>query len=107
MSHFSPKILVLRALFATASALALSACGEPPSWQKLLALKIVGQYPNYVAEPAPEGNLVVKRPGLADVPVDVGGIARFCQRGPKDCNYAQDQMLLELAAPADAPKPTR
>jgi hypothetical protein len=74
----------------------LPACTEPPSWQKLLAIKITDQLPAFTAEPAPGGGLTVKRPGLPDAPVDVDGIARFCQRGPKDCDYAIDQMLLEL-----------
>lgn len=76
--------------------LALGACSEAPSWQKLLAARITAQYPGYSAQPAPGGGLIVERPGLAPVPVDVDAIARFCQRGPKDCNYATDQMLLEL-----------
>jgi len=77
--------------------LMLVACsGEPPSWQKLLASKITEQYPNYQAQPAPNGGLLVQRPGLAPIPVDVNAIAQFCQRGPKDCDYATDQMLLEL-----------
>lgn len=76
--------------------LALGACGEPPSWQKLLRLRITDQYPNYRVQPTPNGGLVVERPGLPALPVDVDAIARFCQRGPKDCNYATDQMLLQL-----------
>jgi hypothetical protein len=79
--------------------LALAACTDPPSWQKLLAIKIAGQYPSYQTEPAPNGGLTVKRPGQADMAVDVADIARFCQRGPKDCDYAIDQMLLGLRAP--------
>ena len=79
--------------------LCISACSEPPSWQKLLASKIVEHYPTYQAFPAANGSLMVKRPGWADKPVDVDDIARFCQRGPKDCNYATDQMLLTLGKP--------
>ena len=91
----------------TLSALAaLIACTEPPSWQKLLAIKITDQFPSYQAELAPGGGLIVKRPGLPDAPVDVDAIARFCQRGPKDCNYVQDQMLLELRG-ASSPAPAR
>ncbi len=79
--------------------LALAACTEPPSWGKLLAAKIAEQYPGYQVQPAPDGSLLVTRPGLAAKPVDVAAIAQFCQRGPKDCNYATDQMLLELGRP--------
>jgi hypothetical protein len=91
---FPPRWLVL-----AAAAAACTACGEPPSWQKLLATQITSQYPTYTALPAPDGALTVQRPGLPDARVDVDDIARFCQRGPKDCAYAQDQMLLQLRTP--------
>ena len=73
----------------------LGACGEAPSWQKLLAARIAEQYPAYRVTPAGTG-LKVERPGLADRGVDVDSIALLCSRGPKDCNRATDQMLLEL-----------
>ena len=77
-------------------ALALTACGPPPSWQKLIASRIAEQYPQYTVQNRADGSLLVLRPGKAEAPVDVNAIAQFCQRGPKDCNYATDQMLLEL-----------
>jgi hypothetical protein len=90
----------MRALCGTgvvATLIGLAGCNDaPPSWQKLLAAKIVEQYPAYQATPTPDGGLLVQRPGFRTVPVDVNAIARFCQRGPKDCDYATDQMLLEL-----------
>lgn len=82
-----------------ATLLATVACTQLPSWQKLLTAKILQQYPGYEVQPAPDGGVIVRRPGLGDVPVDVTAIARFCQRGPKDCAYATDQMLLELNTP--------
>lgn len=75
---------------------ALPGCGEAPSWQKLLSIRITDQYPSYHVQPAANGGLLVERPGLPTLPVDADAIGRFCQRGPKDCNYATDQMLLEL-----------
>ena len=54
------------------------------------------QYPDVQVQATADGNLLVRQPGAADAPVDVNAIAQFCQRGPKDCNYATDQMLLEL-----------
>ena len=86
----------IRTLIATLSLLAVCACTEAPSWQKLLSTRITDQYPTYQVKPTADGGLLVERPGLAPVPVDVEAIARFCLRGPKDCNYATDQMLLEL-----------
>ncbi|MES2508752.1 MAG: hypothetical protein V4625_02420 [Pseudomonadota bacterium] len=80
-------------------AAAMVACTEAPSWQKLLGAKITQQYPAFTVQPAENGNLKVDRPGMASVPVDVNAIAAFCLRGPKDCDYATDQMLLELQKP--------
>lgn len=77
----------------------LAACGEPFSWQRLLASKITYEFPTYRVDETADGMLVVHRPGLADVKVDVEPIGRFCQRGPKDCSYATDQMLLQLRGP--------
>lgn len=84
---------------AAALLLALASCTQAPSWQSLLTAKILAQYPGYEVQPAADGNVVVRRPGQADVPVDVNAIAQFCLRGTRDCNYASDQMLLELAPP--------
>jgi hypothetical protein len=85
-----------RAALTLCAVLALGACTQPVSWQKLLAAKIAEQYPSYRVQQLPDGNLSVERPGLPAAPVDVDAIARFCQRGPGDCNYATDQMLLAL-----------
>ena len=90
----SPPAALLAAVGVMA--LTLCACGEPPGWQQLLTSKIKEQYPQFTVHPHPDGNLLVQRPGKASVPVDVQSIALHCQRGPKDCNYATDQMLLEL-----------
>ena len=90
------KPIAQRLLIATVVALAMPACTEPPSWQKLLAAKVAQQYPRYQVDQMADGSLLVHRPGAAAAPVDVNAIARFCQRGPKDCNDATDQMLLEL-----------
>jgi hypothetical protein len=78
---------------------AFSACTEAPGWQKLLTVRITEYYPSYSVQSRPAGELLVERPGLTPVRVDTEAIGRFCLRGPKDCNYATDQMLLELARP--------
>lgn len=89
---------VLRACFASAL---LAACSqEPPTWQQLLAAKVRQQFPSYEVVPQGDGSLIVHRPGLPDSTIDVAAIARFCQRGPKDCNYATDTMLQSLQPPA-------
>lgn len=99
----SPEVKT-RAQFAIAIPLAFAAvlatlagCNQAPaSWQNLLAARIHDQYPAFEVVQREDGSLLVRRPNLADVPVDVDAIARFCQRGPKDCNYITEQMLLQL-----------
>lgn len=86
-------------LAALAALLMLVACNEPFSWPRLMASKITYEFPTYRVDELPEGKLLVHRPGLADVTVDVEPLGRFCQRGPKDCSYATDQMLLQLRGP--------
>jgi hypothetical protein len=77
--------------------IALAACSpSPPSWDDLVRSKIIEHYPACEVLVPQEGQLLVRRPGQRDKTVDVAGIAKFCQRGPADCNYALDQMLLEL-----------
>lgn len=90
-----PKTLLTTCLLLALAA-ALAACSEAPSWQKLLASKIGEQYPGYKIQATADGNLLVERPGLSALPVDVKAIAAFCLRGPRDCDYATDQMLLQL-----------
>jgi len=74
----------------------LAACTDAPSWETILTAKIIQQYPSYQLQAAPDGALRVVRPGKPPVTVDVKGIASYCQRGVKDCNYAIDQMLLGM-----------
>ena len=94
-------------MFAASLALTLllPACTEPVSWQKLLAARISQNYPTYKPQPTADGQLLVERPGLTSTKVDVAGIAAFCLRGPKDCDYATDKMLFELGEPSP-PGPT-
>ncbi len=75
----------------------LSACDSaPPSWDKLISAKIVEQYPAAnVINPAP-GKLQIETAGQASREVETDPIAQFCRRGPRDCDYAIDQLLLEL-----------
>ncbi|MBC5765712.1 hypothetical protein [Ramlibacter albus] len=74
-------------------------CGEPFSWPRLMASKITYEYPSYRVDELADGKLLVHRPGMTDVTVDVEPIGRFCQRGPKDCSYATDQVLMQLRGP--------
>jgi hypothetical protein len=94
----APSATIALLIGVTTALLALPACTEPTSWQTLLTAKIRQQYPSYDVQPQPDGSVIVRRPGQADAPVDVNAIGEFCRRGPKDCNYATDQVLLELGA---------
>ena len=96
MSRWRPA-LTLAALLA---GVALAGCGQqPPSWDSLLSGKITGQYPDYrVSVPEP-GQLRVERSGMPAQTVAVEPIAQHCLRGPKDCSYAVEQMLLVLRDP--------
>ena len=82
---------------ALSMAALLAACSQAaPGWDRLISAKISEQYPAYKVLAAEAGQLRVQRPGQVDKTVDVADIAKFCQRGPADCNYALDQMLLGL-----------
>lgn len=82
------------------AALLLPACGQqPPSWDKLLAGKITGQYPDYSVTVTAPGQLSVMRPRMPAKEVQVEPIAQHCLRGGRDCSYAVDQMLLLLRDP--------
>jgi hypothetical protein len=90
------RLVLLLAL----SAAALASCSDaPPGWPALLAAKIREQYPSYEVVAEPAGQLRVVRPGLPPAQVDAEAIGRFCQRGPRDCGYATDQMLQGLRPP--------
>ena len=85
------------------AAVLLAACGQsPPSWDILLSGKILGQYPTYTVTVPEAEQLRVERPGMPTKTLAVNPIAQHCLRGPKDCNYAVEQMLVELRDPCPA-----
>ena len=85
---------------AMGAAVLLAACGQsPPSWDILLSGKVLGQYPTYTVTVPEAGQLRVERPGMPTKTLAVNPIAQHCLRGPKDCNYAVEQMLVELRDP--------
>lgn len=77
----------------------LAACSQQaPSWDRLISAKITEYYPAYTVLAPQDGQLRVLRPGQPDSVIEVGPVAQFCQRGPADCNYALDQLLIGLRA---------
>jgi hypothetical protein len=80
--------------------LALNGCGQQlPSWDSRLSGKITGQYPDYRVSVIAPGQLRVERPGMPAQVVEVEPIAQRCLRGPRDCGFAVEQMLLALRDP--------
>ena len=80
--------------------LALTGCGQQlPSWDSRLSGKITGQYPDSSVSVIAPGQLRVERPGMPAQTVAVEPIAQHCLRGPKDCSYAVEQMMLVLRDP--------
>ena len=100
MSRWRPAFPLVALQAVLLVGLALTGCGQqPPSWDKLLSGKITGQYPDYRVSVTAPGHLSVERPGMPAQTVAVEPIARHCQRGPRDCGYAVEQMLLSLRDP--------
>ena len=81
--------------------LLLAACDQRPlSWDTLLRQRITQERPDCVADTSAPGQLAL-RCGSAPVQlIDSHDIAQFCQRGPRDCEYAIDQAVLGLPAVA-------
>jgi hypothetical protein len=65
----------------------------------LLSGKITGQYPAYTVTVTAPGQLRVERPDMPSQTVAVEPIAQHCLRGPRDCGYAVEKMLLLLRDP--------
>ncbi len=100
MNRWRPAFPLAALQAVLLSGLALAGCGQqPPSWDNLLAGKITGQYPDYRVSVVSPGQLRVERPGMPAQSVSVEPIAQHCLRGPRDCGYAVEQMLLALRDP--------
>ena len=86
--------------------LLLAACDQRPlSWDTLLRQRITQERPDCVADTTTPGQLAL-RCGPAPVQlIDSHDIAQFCQRGPRDCEYAIDQAVLGLPAVAASAPP--
>ena len=75
----------------------LAACsGPPPSWDVLITQRIAAERPQCAVSAPSAGWLDVRCAEGKAQRIEVAPIAQFCQRGPRDCEYAIDQMLLGL-----------
>jgi hypothetical protein len=100
LSRWRPAIPLAALQALLLAGLALTGCGQqPPSWDKLLYGKITGQYPDYRVSVTVPGQLRIERPVMPAQTVEVEPIAQHCLRGPRDCSYAVEQMLLVLRDP--------
>lgn len=85
-----------------AAALCLLAAGcenKPPSWNDLVSTRIRDQYPNAQVKVTGEKELQATLDGKT-IRVDTADLGLQCNRGPRDCDRAIDQVLLELGAQA-------
>ncbi len=91
------------ALVMSALAAGCNDTGKPPSWDTLLSGRIADARPDCkVSVPLP-GKIAVACPGLKPAIFDVAPTAAYCQRGPRDCEFAVAQMVLMLPPPSPAP----
>ncbi len=79
---------------------ALAACdSKPPDWNSLVSARIRDQYPNAQVKVTGEKSLEATLNGKT-IQVDTADLGLQCNRGPRDCDRAVDQVLLELGAQA-------
>ena len=78
----------------------LAACdASPPTWDRVLSQRIAQERPDCEVSAPATGQLTLRCGTAPAHSIDVASIAQFCQRGPRDCEYAIDQALLQLPAP--------
>jgi len=84
-------------------AVLLAACDSRPlDWNSLTASRIRDQVPGAQVIVIDAGTLEVKAAGKSQR-IDTKELQTRCNRGPKDCDYAFDQIVTQLRG-AQAPK---
>ncbi len=95
----APTNSTLIALVLVASG--LPACdSRPASWDTVLLQRITQERPDCIASTPAPGDIALRCGASAEQHVVVAPIAQFCQRGPRDCEYAIDEVIKALPAPA-------
>jgi hypothetical protein len=96
---------VTRRFSGLACALLLAACDSKPlDWNTLAASRIRDQVPAAQLKVLDAGTLEASLGGKT-TRIDTAELQLLCNRGPKDCNYAFDQVVLALRGPAgEAPR---
>jgi hypothetical protein len=88
------------------AACSLSGCDQtPPSWTHLIGQRVQDQYPNFRVTELPQERLQIERPGLPPQTVEIEPLALHCRRGPRDCDYVIDELLLKLRPPLSPKEP--
>ena len=85
---------------AAALCLLVAGCeNKPPDWNSLVSARIRDQYPDAQVRVIGEKELQATLGGKT-IRVDTADLGLQCNRGPRDCDRAVDQVLLELGAQA-------
>ena len=92
-------------LLAMAAALLCAACDSPPpDWNSLISARVRDQYPAAQVKVIDPHTLEATLNGKV-LRFDSAEIALQCNRGPRDCDRAIDQVLLQMqGGAADATK---
>jgi len=81
------------------AALCAACDSRPPDWNSLIGARIRDQLPAARVQPVDDKTIEASLGGKT-LRVDTAGIALQCNRGPRDCDRAIDEVLLELGGPA-------
>ena len=77
-----------------------SGCDSKPlDWNTLAAARIRDQLPNAQVKVIDAKTLEASLDGKT-TKVDTAELSLLCNRGPKECDYAFDQVILQLRGPA-------
>jgi hypothetical protein len=91
-----------RRLLLAAALLAGACSNEAPDWNTLAASRIRNQIPEAQIRVIDARSLEATI-GAKTQRIDTAELQLLCNRGPKDCDYAFDQAVLQLRGPVTAP----
>ncbi|MDB5806626.1 MAG: hypothetical protein JWN73_3948 [Betaproteobacteria bacterium] len=97
-----------RALLLAGAALCAACSNEAPDWNTLAGARIRNQIPEAQITVIDAKTLEANTAGKTQR-IDTAELQLLCNRGPKDCDYAFDQAVLQLRGSAAnaAPNPAQ